>query len=130
MLDKPSTFERADEAVEQFEDLRQAYLRVEDVKAQIDTLAPLPRLHAQRDVAESAKHKAEAMSEALPAVRAHMVAEELDYQIRALNAQLTEAQSDTESLEEEVKHLDEAERLAAVAAVSYTHLTLPTIYSV
>ncbi|MDU2587492.1 MAG: ATP-binding protein [Corynebacterium sp.] len=115
MLDKPSTFERADEAVEQFEDLRQAYLRVEDVKAQIDTLAPLPRLHAQRDVAESAKHKAEAMSEALPAVRAHMVAEELDYQIRALNAQLTEAQSDTESLEEEVKHLDEAERLAAVA---------------
>lgn len=115
MLDTPSTFERAEEAVEQFEDLRQAYLRVEDVKAQIETLAPLPQLHSQRTTAEADKHKAEAMNEALPAVRARLVAEELDYRIRALTAQQAEAQSAAEALEAEVEHLDDAERRAAVA---------------
>ncbi len=115
MLDTPSTFERAEEAVEQFEDLRQAYLRVEDVKAQIETLAPLPQLHSQRTTAEADKHKAEAMNEALPAVRARLVAEELDYRIRALTAQQAEAHSAAEALEAEVTHLDDAERRAAVA---------------
>lgn len=115
MLDTPSTFERAEEAVEQFEDLRQAYLRVEDVKAQIETLAPLPQLHSQRTTAEADKHKAEAMNEALPAVRARLVAEELDYRIRALTAQQAEAQSAAEALQAEVTHLDDAERRAAVA---------------
>lgn len=115
MLDTPSTFERAEEAVEQFEDLRQAYLRVEDVKAQIETLAPLPQLHSQRTTAEADKHKAEAMNEALPAVRARLVAEELDYRIRALTAQQAEAHSAAEVLEAEVTHLDDAERRAAVA---------------
>ena len=115
MLDRPATFEKADEAVEQFEDLRQAYLRVEDVKAQIDTLAPLPQLHSQRTGAEADKAKAEAMAEALPAVRARLVAEELDVRIRALSAQLAEAQSQAASLEADVAHLDDAERLAAVA---------------
>ena len=115
MLDVPNTFTRADEAVEQFEDLRQAYLRVEDVKAQIDTLAPLPQFHSQRSSAEAEKEKAEAMSEALPAVRARLVAEELDYRIRALTAQLEEAQSQSETLNAEVAHLDDAERRAAVA---------------
>ncbi|WP_368918551.1 ATP-binding protein [Corynebacterium striatum] len=115
MLDRPSTFSRAEEAVEQFEDLRQAYLQVEDVKAQIDTLAPLPQLHAQRATAEADKHKAEAMSEALPAVRARMVAEELDSLIRALGAQEVEAQSEVASLEADVAHLDDAERRAAMA---------------
>ncbi|MER0100410.1 ATP-binding protein [Corynebacterium sp. KPL2734] len=115
MLDTPSTFERAEESVEQFEDLRQAYLRVEDVKAQIETLAPLPQLHSQRTTAEADKHKAEAMNEALPAVRARLVAEELDYRIRALTAQQAEAQSAAEALQAEVTHLDDAERRAAVA---------------
>ncbi|MDK8680955.1 ATP-binding protein [Corynebacterium accolens] len=115
MLDTPSTFERAEESVEQFEDLRQAYLRVEDVKAQIETLAPLPQLHSQRTTAEAEKHKAEAMNEALPAVRARLVAEELDYRIRALTAQQAEAQSAAEALQAEVTHLDDAERRAAVA---------------
>ncbi|WP_234461453.1 ATP-binding protein [Corynebacterium macginleyi] len=115
MLDTPSTFERAEKAVEQFEDLRQAYLRVEDVKAQIETLAPLPQLHSQRTCAEADKHKAEAMNEALPAVRARLVAEELDYRIRVLTAQQAEAQSAAEALEAEVEHLDDAERRAAVA---------------
>ncbi|MCG7234750.1 AAA family ATPase [Corynebacterium sp. ACRQM] len=115
MLDTPSTFERAEESVEQFEDLRQAYLRVEDVKAQIETLAPLPQLHSQRTTAEADKHKAEAMNEALPAVRARLVAEELDYRIRALTAQQAEAHSAAEALEAEVTHLDDAERRAAVA---------------
>lgn len=115
MLDTPSTFERAEEAVEQFEDLRQAYLRVEDVKAQIETLAPLPQLHSQRTTAEADKHKAEAMNAALPAVRARLVAEELDYRIRALTAQQAEAHSAAEALEAEVTHLDDAERRAAVA---------------
>ena len=115
MLDTPSTFERAEESVEQFEDLRQAYLRVEDVKAQIETLAPLPQLHSQRTTAEDDKHKAEAMNEALPAVRARLVAEELDYRIRALTAQQAEAHSAAEALEAEVTHLDDAERRAAVA---------------
>lgn len=115
MLDTPSTFERAEESVEQFEDLRQAYLRVEDVKAQIETLAPLPQLHSQRTTAEADKHKAEAMNEALPAVRARLVAEELDYRIRALTAQQAEAHSAAEALQAEVTHLDDAERRAAVA---------------
>lgn len=115
MLDTPSTFERAEESVEQFEDLRQAYLRVEDVKAQIETLAPLPQLHSQRTTAEADKHKAEAMNEALPAVRARLVAEELDYRIRALTAKQAEAHSAAEALEAEVTHLDDAERRAAVA---------------
>ncbi|WP_284853544.1 ATP-binding protein [Corynebacterium sp. MSK072] len=115
MLDTPSTFERAEESVEQFEDLRQAYLRVEDVKAQIETLAPLPQLHSQRTTAEADKHRAEAMNEALPAVRARLVAEELDYRIRALTAQQAEAHSAAEALEAEVTHLDDAERRAAVA---------------
>lgn len=115
MLDTPSTFERAEEAVEQFEDLRQAYLRVEDVKAQIETLAPLPQLHSRRTTAEADKHKAEAMNEALPAVRARLVAEELDYRIRALTSQQAEAHSAAEALEAEVEHLDDAERRAAVA---------------
>ncbi|ERS59112.1 MULTISPECIES: ATP-binding protein [Corynebacterium] len=115
MLDTPSTFERAEEAVEQFEDLRQAYLRVEDVKAQIETLAPLPQLHSQRTTAEADKYTAEAMNEALPAVRARLVAEELDYRIRALTAQQAEAHSAAEALEAEVTHLDDAERRAAVA---------------
>jgi len=115
MLDTPSTFERAEESVEQFEDLRQAYLRVEDVKAQIETLAPLPQLHSQRTTAEADKHKAEAMNEVLPAVRARLVAEELDYRIRALTAQQAEAHSAAEALEAEVTHLDDAERRAAVA---------------
>lgn len=115
MLDTPSTFERAEEAVEQFEDLRQAYLRVEDVKAQIETLAPLPQLHSQRTTAEADKYTAEAMNEALPAVRARLVAEELDYRIRALTAQQAEAQSAAEALQAEVTHLDDAERRAAVA---------------
>ena len=115
MLDVPDTFTRADEAVEQFEDLRQPYLRVEDVKAQIDTLSTLPQLHAQRSSAEADKEKAEAMSEALPAVRTRLVAEELDYLIRAFTAQLAEAQSQAEALNAEVAHLDDAERLAAVA---------------
>ena len=115
MLDTPSTFERAEESVEQFEDLRQAYLRVEDVKAQIETLAPLPQLHSQRTTAEADKHKAEAMNEVLPAVRARLVAEELDYRIRALTAQQAEAHTAAEALEAEVTHLDDAERRAAVA---------------
>lgn len=115
MLDTPSTFERAEEAVEQFEDLRQAYLRVEDVKAQIETLAPLPQLHSQRTTAEADKYTAEAMNEALPAVRARLMAEELDYRIRALTAQQAEAHSAAEALEAEVTHLDDAERRAAVA---------------
>ncbi|UQZ28425.1 ATP-binding protein [Corynebacterium accolens] len=115
MLDTPSTFERAEESVEQFEDLRQAYLRVEDVKAQIETLAPLPQLHSRRTTAEADKHKAEAMNEVLPAVRARLVAEELDYRIRALTAQQAEAHSAAEALEAEVTHLDDAERRAAVA---------------
>ncbi|MDK7146463.1 hypothetical protein QP419_11825, partial [Corynebacterium amycolatum] len=80
-----------------------------------DTLAPLPQLHAQRATAEADKHKAEAMSEALPAVRARMVAEELDSLIRALGAQEVEAQSEVASLEADVAHLDDAERRAAMA---------------
>ncbi|MFP7365564.1 ATP-binding protein [Corynebacterium callunae] len=69
MLEPPATFDMAAEAVEQFDDLRQAYRRVVDVRAQIEVLEPLVALRDQRDENEARKAHATQMKQAFPTVR-------------------------------------------------------------
>lgn len=69
MLEPPTTFDMAEEAVEQFDDLRQAYRRVIDVRAQIDVLEPLVGLRDERDAGEARKAHSAKMKQAFPTVR-------------------------------------------------------------
>lgn len=64
MLDAPDTFAKADRAVEQFRDLREAHRLVVDARRQVETLSPLPELASSRaqatttagEVAEEDEH--------------------------------------------------------------------------
>lgn len=113
MLDKPTTFDRANEAVEQFDDLRQAYLKVEDVNAQIEALAPLPAHNDRRKEALAAREKADAMLTALPTVCRRVRADALDEEIRRHTANLSEAEARLAELSEQLEHRQSEERRAA-----------------
>lgn len=69
MLEPPTTFDMADEAVQQFDDLRQAYRRVIDVRAQITVLEPLVGLRDHRDTDQARREHAAQMKRAFPTVR-------------------------------------------------------------
>src|SRR5699024_3939553 len=69
MLEPPTTFDMADEAVQQFDDLRQAYRRVIDVRSQITVLEPLVGLRDHRDTDQARREHAAQMKRAFPTVR-------------------------------------------------------------
>lgn len=112
MLDEPSTFAKAEDAVAQFEDLRQAYLRVEDVKAQIDTLSPLPELKRDLDQARQTRTEADAQLDAIPEVRRRVTIKELEVQLRQVTAQVDGAEAQTQAAAEQVRHKEDSERTA------------------
>ncbi|WP_297006459.1 ATP-binding protein [uncultured Corynebacterium sp.] len=91
MLTEPDTFSLADDAVAQFTELRTAYERVQDVKARIGVLDPLPDLVTRRDTATADASRAAAMLGALPRVRDRLHRESLTDQLRELDASLAAA---------------------------------------
>lgn len=91
MLSEPETFTLADDAVAQFTELRAAYERVQDVKARIDVLEPLPELVTRRDTATADAARASAMLAVLPQVHDRLHRESLIDQVRELETSLAAA---------------------------------------
>ncbi|MFD6727509.1 ATP-binding protein [Corynebacterium xerosis] len=119
MLEEPLTFGFADTAVEQFGELREAYDKVQDIRAQISALEPLPKHAAARREALAGTRDAELMSNALPRVQNRIHAELLREDIAAAEARLASlraALSDRESAKKR-----------AVAALKDTELRLAQI---
>ncbi|MGP5246471.1 ATP-binding protein [Corynebacterium flavescens] len=115
MLEPPTTFAMAEEAVEQFDDLRQAYHRVVDVRAQIDTLQPLVGLRDQRSNAEVSKAHALEMKRAFPAVRDSLhLAGNRDH-LAELTTEVTAADSHVAQLQEA---LDQAQKQVTSATAA------------
>lgn len=91
MLTSPETFTLAENAVAQFTELRTAYERVQDIRARIGVLEPLPDLVAQREAASEQVAMVQAMLAALPQVRDRLHRESLVDQIRELDSALAAA---------------------------------------
>ena len=91
MLTEPDTFALADDAVAQFTELRTAYEKVQDIKARIEVLDPLPELVTRRDTATAEAEQVQAMLAELPQVRDRLHRESLVERIRELDASLAAA---------------------------------------
>lgn len=115
MLAEPRTFRIAEEAVEQFGELRTAYHKVQDVKAQIEVLSPLQKLADTRDHAEGSLAGAEKLKEVLPTVRDQVHAQQLKDEIRAAEAKVGSAQATCEQAEQRVIHARQAQARAQAA---------------
>lgn len=116
MLEPPSTFKMADEAVEQFDDLRQAYRRVIEVRSQIDVLNPLVGLRDQRNRAEEAKEHAIKMKNAFPTVRDTLALERNRVTLAEHTTKLTTERSNVAQLEE-AKDQAQQRLMSATAAL-------------
>lgn len=88
MLEEPSTFNIAEEAVATYGDLQQAYERLEDANRQIEVLSPLPTLHAAAQKAAKDQAEAESFLEALPAVQRTIESTELRRNLEDHEAEL------------------------------------------
>lgn len=113
MLEPPATFDMAEEAVEQFDDLRQAYRRVIDVREQIEVLEPLVGLRDQRDAAENQQAHATMLKEAFPTVRDTL-------HLESNRDRLAELATKRTSVDARVKQLKEALDLAQQRLTSDT----------
>lgn len=91
MLVEPETFTLAEDAVNQFTELRTAYERVQDVKSRIDVLSPLPELVSTRDTATLNATRATSMLSVLPQVRDRLRRESLSDLIREQETTLVSA---------------------------------------
>ena len=98
MLEKPRTFQIAEDAVATHDDLRQTYERFEDANAQIETLEPLPRLDSQLKNAQASQQRAGGLANALPHVRRSIEATQLRERIDALAAERAALDVEAESL--------------------------------
>lgn len=119
MLAEPRTFRIAEEAVEQFGELRTAYHKVQDVKAQIEVLTPLQKLVDTRDRAEASLAGAEELKEVLPTVRDQVHAGQLKDEIRAAEARAGSAAAAFEQAEERVAHARRAQAGAQAAVTGH-----------
>ena len=112
MLERPSTFELADEAVATHGDLRYAYERLEDLNRQIDALAPLPGLQATLEGAQVERAHAEALAAALPSVRRAIEAAELRDAITTYKAQREAVKVEESALTQRKEAQQEAKQRA------------------
>lgn len=119
MLTKPRTFQIAQDAVEQFGELRTAYEKVQDVKAQIEILAPLQKLASTRATAAGSLNDAEEMKQILPTVRDQVHAQQLRDEIRAAQAQAGSAQAVFVQAKERVEHARTAQNQAQAAVAGH-----------
>ena len=112
MLERPSTFELADEAVATHGDLRYAYERLEDLNRQIEALAPLPGLQATLEGAQVERAHAEALAAALPSVRRAIEAAELRDAITTYKAQREAVKVEESALTQRKEAQQEAKQRA------------------
>lgn len=114
MLETPSTFKIAEDAVATHDDLRQAYERLEDVHHQIEALAPLPALDTRLKAAQATQAHADALAAALPHVRRAIEAKQLRSRIDASSAQHAALDVQAQSLSARKRAQHEALQRAAV----------------
>lgn len=119
MLPEPRTFRIATEAVEQFGELRTAYHKVQDVKAQIEVLEPLQKLSTSRDSAAQSLAEAQEMKQVLPTVRDQVHATQLQDEIRAAEARFGSAAAAFEQAAEQVAHARDNQARAQAAVTGH-----------
>lgn len=119
MLPEPRTFGIAQEAVEQFGELRAAYHKVQDIKAQIEVLEPLQKLATTRGTAEESLADAEELKSVLPTVRDRVHAAQLRDEIRAAEAKSGSATATFEQAAERVERARAAQVQARSAIAGH-----------
>lgn len=119
MLPEPRTFQIAQEAVAQFGELRTAYHKVQDIRAQIEVLEPLQKLVSTRSSAEESQHEAEELKSVLPVVRDQVHAAQLRDEIRAAEAKSGSAEAAFKQAEERVTHARAAQSHAQAAVAGH-----------
>lgn len=105
MLVEPDTFQKADQALEQFRDLEGAYERVEDIRAQVAALEPLVGLQKRKTEASESKNHAHRLKRALPAVTNRIKREEQATLVRRYAIEHDEATSRLESARQHREHM-------------------------
>ncbi len=115
MLEPPTTFDMAAEAVEQFDDLRQAYRRVIDVREQIDVLQPLVSLRELRDASEERKAHSTTLKQAFPTVRDTLHLESNRDRLAELATRRTAADAQVAQLREALDHAQQSVTSATAA---------------
>ena len=110
MLDEPATFAAAHRTVEQFEELREAWVAVQQATQQVEHLTPLRGLHAALQEADDALAALGAESEALGAYTAERAVGILEREIIRAREQAAERAAEAEHLARE------AERTAKAAS--------------
>lgn len=112
MLVEPDTFDKADQALEQFRDLEGAYERVEDIRAQVAMLEPLVGLQKRKTEASRSKDHAHQLKRALPTVTNRIKREEQSALVRRFTIEHDEATSQLESARQRREH---ARQMAQIA---------------
>lgn len=120
MLEEPSTFAIAEEAVATHGDLRQAYERLEDIQRQIETLSPLPGLSSTLKQAIAEQVEAEAMIAALPTMQRSIEAAELQEAVEVHEAEHAALEVQVESLASRKAAQRDAESRAATQRSQFT----------
>ncbi|GAA1474916.1 ATP-binding protein [Corynebacterium felinum] len=105
MLAVPETFTHAAEAVEQFAELETAYAHVQDIKAQIEHLEPLKKLHHNATRTAQSLSTCEQLIHALPHVETQLKRVEL-------HNELTIAQAEADIAEAALEQARTAEKFA------------------
>ncbi|WP_051224039.1 ATP-binding protein [Pseudoclavibacter soli] len=107
MLDIPSTFDRADEAVQQFTELDASYQAVVQLRLQRDHLVLLRGQSEVYDAAEAGIHRLTALEAALPAYQRRLQLDLLETQRQALVPEIARLQGETTALQGRVSAADE-----------------------
>ncbi len=99
MLDQPSTFEAADHAVSEFDDLNQAHEAVVDARDQVEVLRPLHGFWARRTDLIDEIAKREADREGLPAFRARIILTDIGEQLARARTELAAREAEQQEAE-------------------------------
>jgi uncharacterized protein YPO0396 len=128
MLDRPRTFDRADNAVTQFTELKDAYDHVVDLRKQAEVLARIDEIAKAFETADSEVTATRELAEAVPgfvAVERVRLADEALESTRVQVERLTAAASQTRARRSEAESVHEAAltRLNQAGGIQITQLT-------
>ena len=108
MLDEPATFAAAHRTVEQFEELREAWVAVQEATQQVEHLTPLRGLHAALQEADTALETLAAQSDALGTYAAERAVMILEREILRSREEISERSAEAERLAGEAERTAQA----------------------
>jgi uncharacterized protein YPO0396 len=117
MLDQPDTFELADQAIDQFQELRSAHETVVDARRQVERLGPLRAAAAERERATEERAELDGQLEHVETTRLRLHLEQAERQLQDLADRLTGLEREINSADAVTKARQE-DRDAALLRVN------------